>query len=107
MQVEHKEGSKVYMRSENNIYDEREQSIVINEMNGCFRCIINGNKVQVFEIVPRMVQSNIVNKPSEFSLPMMDAIVNREAVAATDASMCGNALATHWILSTKSNDGIQ
>ena len=35
---------------------------------------------------------------------MLEAIRNREAVAATDASINGDALATHWILSTKLNE---
>ena len=35
---------------------------------------------------------------------MLEAIRNRVAVAATDASMSRNALATHWIALIKLND---
>ena len=35
---------------------------------------------------------------------MLEKIKNREAVAAIDVSMSRNTLATHLILSTKSND---
>ena len=35
---------------------------------------------------------------------MLEAIRNREAVAATDASMNGDTLATYQILSTKLNE---
>jgi hypothetical protein len=105
--VEQHEGYKTYERVEQNIYVEKEQSVDTNNMNGCIGCIINGDRVQVLEVVPRLAQSNLDNESSEYSLEVLDAIVNREAVAATDASMIGNVLATHWIISTKSNDAEQ
>ena len=73
-------------------------------MSGFLGSIANSNKVQVFDVVPRRVQRNLVEEHSERSSTILDAIGNREAVAVTDASMSGNALATHWTQSAKSND---
>ena len=57
-QVEQEEGIIKYVKLESNTYIESEQFIAINEPSGFLGSIINGNKVQLFEVIPRMVQTN-------------------------------------------------
>ena len=41
---------------------------------------------------------------SEYSEMILEYIRNRVAIAATDAAMEGNYMATRWIISTKNNE---
>lgn len=108
VKVETDEEIKWYKRenAESQIYTLDENSEIEGDECGCIGRMISKDKLIICDVqLPMQENSQEVSETiNEYPSIILDQIQSKVAVAATDAAMEENYIATHWIISTKDNE---
>ena len=88
-----------------NRYERIKMDRTRNDVKGCIGRINADNSVTIVSIEEYLENEEDTEEDTQrFPVQIEEAIRNGTAVAATDAAMIENYIATHWIVTTKDND---
>jgi len=108
VQIEQENEKKTYKRinESRNIYKRDESYEIEEDTRGCIERINIDGSVSIYDVQNKSNEKDqeIEENLSEYSETMLEHIRNGVAIAATDAAMEGNYIATQWIISTKNNE---
>jgi len=93
-------------REDPNRYVEDEGVTFDGNSIGCIGCMNSDGSIAIISIEEKNRENEETDpiKISNFPSEIIDGIINGIAIAAMDASMVGNKLASQWITSTKGNE---
>jgi len=97
-----------YRRMDNNScnYEQYDIDITNESFKGCIGRKNSDGTIRILSKEEHTEGGNNEDAENEIPFPqaIVDDIVNKTAVAATDAAIAGQYIATHWIVSTKQNE---